>query len=40
MDAFDVLGALSALELVLLESGYKLEPGAGVAAFQKSYGRK
>ncbi len=36
-DAFDVLGALSALELVLLESGYKLEPGAGVAAFQKSF---
>jgi aspartate aminotransferase-like enzyme len=36
-DAFDVLGALSALELVLLESGFKLEPGAGVAAFQKSY---
>ena len=36
-DAFDVLGAVSALELVLLESGFKLEPGAGVAAFQKSY---
>jgi aspartate aminotransferase-like enzyme len=36
-DAFDVLGALSALELVLLESGFKLEAGAGVAAFQKSY---
>ena len=39
-DAFDVLGALSALELVLLESGFKLDPGAGVAAFQKSYGGK
>jgi aspartate aminotransferase-like enzyme len=39
-DAFDVLGALSALELVLLESGFKLEPGAGVAAFQKSYAGK
>lgn len=36
-DAFDVLGALSALELVLLESGYKMEPGSGVAAFQRSY---
>ena len=36
-DAFDVLGALSALELVLLESGYRVDPGAGVAAFQKSY---
>jgi aspartate aminotransferase-like enzyme len=36
-DCFDVLGALAALELVLLESGHKLEPGAGVAAFQKAY---
>lgn len=39
-DAFEVLGALSALELVLLESGFKLDPGAGVAAFQKSYAVK
>jgi len=39
-DAFDVIGALSALELVLLESGYKLEPGAGVAAFQRVYAGK
>ena len=36
-DAFDVLGALSALELVLSEAGFKLEVGAGVAAFQKAY---
>jgi aspartate aminotransferase-like enzyme len=36
-DGFDVLGALSALELVLLESGFKLDAGAGVAAFQKAY---
>ena len=36
-DAFEVLGALAALELVLLESGFKLEVGAGVAAFQKAY---
>jgi len=36
-DAFEVLGALSALELVLNESGFKLEVGAGVAAFQKAY---
>lgn len=36
-DAFDVLGALAALELVLLESGFKLEAGAGVAAFQQAY---
>lgn len=37
MDAFDVIGALAALELALLESGFKLDPGAGVAAFQKAY---
>jgi aspartate aminotransferase-like enzyme len=36
-DAFEVLGAISALELVLSESGFKLEVGAGVAAFQKAY---
>jgi serine---pyruvate transaminase len=35
-DAFDLIGALSALELVLMEMGHKLEPGAGVAAFQRS----
>lgn len=35
-DAFDVLGAISALELVLIESGYAMTPGAGVAAFQTS----
>ena len=36
-DAFDVLGALSALELALLDGGFKLDAGAGVAAFQKAY---
>lgn len=35
-DAFEVLGALSALELVLVESGFKLDVGAGTAAYQKS----
>ena len=35
-DAFDVIGALSALELALSEAGFKLDPGAGVAAAQKS----
>ena len=35
-DTFDVIGALSALELTLLKAGFKLEPGAGVAAFQKA----
>lgn len=36
-DAFEVLGAIAALELVLAESGYTFEIGAGVAAFQKAY---
>ncbi|MBY0512732.1 MAG: alanine--glyoxylate aminotransferase family protein [Gemmataceae bacterium] len=36
-DAFEVLGAVSALELVLLDGGFELEPGSGVAAFQKAY---
>jgi aspartate aminotransferase-like enzyme len=35
MDPFDVLAGLSGLELVLLEMGYPLEPGAGVAAAQR-----
>ena len=35
-DSFEVLGAVSALELVLSEGGFKLEAGAGVAAFQRS----
>ena len=35
-DAFDVMGALSALELALLDAGFKLEPGAGVAAAQRA----
>ena len=39
-DAFDVLGALAALELVLLESGFKLETGASLAAFQRAYAGK
>lgn len=36
-DAFEVIGAIAALELVLLEAGFKFEPGSGVAAFQKAY---
>jgi aspartate aminotransferase-like enzyme len=36
IDMFEVLAALSGLELVLLEMGYGLEPGAGVAAAQRS----
>ena len=36
VDAFDVLGAIAALELTLAAGGFKLEVGAGVAAFQKA----
>jgi serine---pyruvate transaminase len=36
IDQFDVLAALSALELVLLEMGFKLNPGAGLAAAQQA----
>ncbi|HEV3143933.1 MAG TPA: alanine--glyoxylate aminotransferase family protein [Gemmataceae bacterium] len=39
IDQFDVLAALSALELVLLETGFRLTPGAGVAAAQRELGR-
>jgi aspartate aminotransferase-like enzyme len=35
IDQFDVLAGLSALEMVLLEMGYALEPGSGVAAAQQ-----
>jgi aspartate aminotransferase-like enzyme len=35
IDAFDVIAALSGLELTLLEMGHALEPGAGVAAAQR-----
>lgn len=36
MDACDVIGAIAALEHVLPGFGLKFEPGAGVAAFQRS----
>jgi aspartate aminotransferase-like enzyme len=35
IDQFDVLAALAGVELVLLEMGYNLQPGSGVAAAQK-----
>ncbi len=35
MDQFDVMTALSGVELVLLEMGFSLEPGRGVAAAQQ-----
>lgn len=39
-DAFDVMGAIAALELALLDAGYKLQPGAGVAAAQQVLARR
>ncbi len=39
IDQFDVLTALSGIELVLQEMGYPLEPGAGVAAAQRVLAR-
>lgn len=36
VDAFDVLGAIAALELTLAKGGFKLTVGTGVAAFQKA----
>jgi aspartate aminotransferase-like enzyme len=37
IDFFDVLAALSGIELVLLEMGVKLQPGAAVAAAQRVF---
>ncbi|MGE3803994.1 MAG: alanine--glyoxylate aminotransferase family protein [Gemmataceae bacterium] len=39
IDHFDIMGALSALELVLLDVGVKLAAGAGVAAAQQELAR-
>jgi serine---pyruvate transaminase len=36
IDQFDVMGAISALELELLAAGYKMEAGSGVAAAQRA----
>jgi aspartate aminotransferase-like enzyme len=36
-DQFDVLAALSGLELVLLEAGFPVKPGSGVAAAQQVF---
>src|SRR5262249_54695793 len=35
IDQFDVLAGLAGVELVLLEMGYPVEPGRGIAAAQK-----
>ncbi len=40
MDQFDVVTALAGVELVLLEMGFKLEPGVGVAAAQKVFAKE
>ncbi len=37
VDAFDTLGVLAALEMTLIGQGFKLAPGAGVAAAQKVF---
>ncbi len=39
IDQFDVLAAISGLELVLLEMGHRVVPGAGVAAMQRTLAR-
>src|SRR6185369_15416418 len=36
-DFFDVLAALSGIELVLADMGYRAEPGASLAAAQRAY---
>ncbi|HZK72098.1 MAG TPA: alanine--glyoxylate aminotransferase family protein, partial [Clostridia bacterium] len=36
VDRFDLMRGFSALELALSENGYKVEPGVGIAAVQKS----
>jgi aspartate aminotransferase-like enzyme len=40
IDRGDVLAAIGALELVLLEMGHTCEPGAGVAAFQQALAQR
>jgi aspartate aminotransferase-like enzyme len=40
IDQFDILAAISGVELVLQEMGHPLEPGAGVAAAQRAFARK
>jgi aspartate aminotransferase-like enzyme len=35
IDQFDILAALAGVELALLEMGYSVEPGSGLAAAQQ-----
>jgi aspartate aminotransferase-like enzyme len=37
IDQFDIMTALSGIELVLLEMGHRVQPGAGVSAAQRVY---
>jgi aspartate aminotransferase-like enzyme len=39
IDQFDVLAALSGVELVLKEMGHPVEPGSGVAAAQRVWAK-
>ena len=40
IDQFDILAAISGVELVLQEMGHPMEPGAGVAAAQRAFAKK
>lgn len=40
IDQFDILAAIAGVELVLIEMGMKIEPGAGVAAAQRVFAQK
>jgi aspartate aminotransferase-like enzyme len=40
IDQFDVLAAISGVELILGEMGHTVEPGAGVAAAQRVFAGK
>jgi aspartate aminotransferase-like enzyme len=40
IDQFDILAAISGIELVLAEMGHRVEPGAGVAAAQRVFALK
>ncbi len=40
IDQFDILAAIAGVELVLLEMGHPIEPGAGLAAAQRVFAKK
>ena len=39
IDQFDILAALAGVELVLMEMGYAVQPGASLAAAQQVFGQ-